>query len=64
MKLTQAAALALSIPVGKTDHFIWDDDLKGFGVRLRPSKAVWVVQYRHGTQQRRLTLGDVRKVDP
>jgi integrase len=63
MKLTQAAALALSIPVGKKDHFIWDDDLKGFGVRLRPSKAVWVVQYRHGTQQRRLTLGDVRKVD-
>ena len=34
----------------------------GFGVRLRGHSRRWVVQYRVGTQQRRESLGDVRKV--
>ena len=36
--------------------------LPGFGVRLRGRSKGWVVQYRIGTQQRRESLGDVRKV--
>jgi hypothetical protein len=63
MKLTQAVVLALSVPAGKMDHFVWDSELPGFGVRLRPGKSVWILQYRHGVQQRRLTLGDIRVVD-
>jgi integrase len=62
MKLTQTSVLVLTVPAGKTEYFEWDEDLKGFGVRVRPTKKVWVIQYRHGTKQRRLTLGDVAKV--
>jgi integrase len=63
MKLTKTSVAALSIPPGKNDHLVWDDDLPGFGVRLRGNTARWVVQYRVGAQQRRESLGDVRKVE-
>jgi integrase len=62
MKLTTATIAALSLPAGKTDHIEWDDDLPGFGVRLRGQAKTWVVQYRVGDQQRRESLGDVRQV--
>jgi integrase len=64
MKLTKAAIAGLKMPAGKSDVIFFDDDLPGFGVRLRAGgKAVWVMQYRVGVQQRRETLGDIRKVD-
>jgi integrase len=63
MKLTKTSVAALAMPAGKSDHFIWDDDLPGFGVRLRGETARWIVQYRVGAQQRRESLGDVRKVE-
>jgi integrase len=62
MKLTTAAVAALALPPGKTDHIEWDDELPGFGVRLRGNSSRWVVQYRAGTKQGRESLGDVRKV--
>ena len=62
MKFTKEALAALTLPSGKTDHIEWDDELPGFGVRLRGRGKRWVVQYRIGTQQRRESLGDVRKV--
>ena len=62
MKFTKEALAALALPPGKTDHFEWDDELPSFGVRLRGRSKRWVVQYRVGTQQRRESLGDVRKV--
>lgn len=61
MKLTKTSVAALAIPPDKSDHFVWDDDLPGFGVRLRGNTARWIVQYRVGPQQRRESLGDVRK---
>jgi integrase len=63
MKLTKTAVTALTIPPGKVERFEWDDDLPGFGVRLRGNTARWVVQYRVGARQRRESLGDIRKVD-
>jgi len=60
MKLTVAAVSALILPPGKREHFVWDADLPGFGVRLRGGKKRWVVQYRVGHQQRRESLGDTR----
>ena len=62
MKLTTATVAGLALPPGKGDHIEWDDTLPGFGVRLRGRNKGWVVQYRFGRQQRRESLGDVRKV--
>jgi integrase len=62
MKLTKDTVATLAPPAGKIDHIEWDDALPGFGVRLRGTGKRWVVQYRAGTQQRRESLGDVRKV--
>jgi integrase len=62
MKLTTAAVTALIMPAGKSDHIEWDDDLPGFGVRLRNDRKSFVCQYRIGARQRRESLGDVRKV--
>ncbi len=44
------------------DFFIWDSEIRGFGVRIRKSgKKIFIVQYRNGTgrgaKQRRLSLG-------
>jgi integrase len=62
MKLTTDTVSALIRPAGKTDHIEWDDSLPGFGVRLRGKTKRWIVQYRVGLQQRRESLGDIRKV--
>lgn len=62
IRFTDAFVRKLTLPAGKTDHIQWDPDLPGFGVRLRPGKASYVVQYRVGVEQRRKSLGDVRKV--
>lgn len=42
----------------KSDYFIWDNDLPGFGVRALPSgRRKFVLQYRHGRVSRRMGLG-------
>ncbi|WLC19993.1 integrase arm-type DNA-binding domain-containing protein [Bradyrhizobium diazoefficiens] len=62
IRFTDTYVRRLSLPAGKADHIAWDPDLPGFGVRLRTGKASYVVQYRVGIEQRRKSLGDVRKV--
>jgi hypothetical protein len=62
MRLTTLAVAGLVPPPEKPDHIEWDDTLPGFGVRLRGHSKRWVVQYRIGRQQRRESLGDVRRV--
>lgn len=62
IRFTDAYVRKLALPAGKTDHIAWDPDLPSFGVRLRPHKASYVVQYRIGAETRRKSLGDVRKV--
>jgi integrase len=62
MKLTAKSVATLALPAGKSDAFIWDDDLPGFGLRLRGDTRRWVIQYRIGQQQRRESLGDIRRV--
>lgn len=46
--------------------FVWDSELKGFGIRIKPSGvSTWIIQYRneHG-QTRRLALGKVGTLTP
>jgi integrase len=49
-------------PAGKTDRFLWDSELQGFGVRVWPSgRKTFVAKYRFGGGRtgttRRLTIG-------
>src|SRR5262245_38497266 len=47
MKLTQRNIAALTLPKGKPDHIEWDDDLPGFGYRIRGGGArTWIYQYK------------------
>jgi integrase len=62
MKLDRSTVTSLTLPRGKSELFVWDDDLPGFGVRLRGTAARYVVQYRVNGQQRRESLGDIRKI--
>ena len=62
MKLTQKAVTSLQLPTGKTDVIHFDDEISGFGYRLRKGAGgkvlrSWVCQYRHGGSSRRLLLG-------
>ena len=48
-----------------TDRFVWDDDLKGLGVRVRPSGALfYVVQWKRDGRTRRVNLGAHGPVKP
>ena len=51
---------------GAGDLFHWDNDLAGFGVRVKPSgAAAYLVQYRNAAgQSKRLTLGRVGVLTP
>lgn len=47
-----------------TEYPIWDSELPGFGLRVRPSgRHVWFVRLRHRGKQRRISLGKVEDVD-
>jgi integrase len=57
---SQAAVNRIDIPEGRTETIVFDNKLPGFGVRVRAGgKRTWIVQYRIGDKQRRVTLGRV-----
>ncbi|HMU53177.1 MAG TPA: tyrosine-type recombinase/integrase [Geminicoccaceae bacterium] len=65
MKLTKANLPRITLPEGKTDHVEWDDDLPGFGLRLRGGGTrTWIVRYRVGTKSRVVKLGRIESLDP
>lgn len=56
MKLTKAIVESATLPeTGQA--FLWDSDLKGFGVKLIPSGRVYVVQSRVKGNTKRIVLG-------
>jgi integrase len=64
LKLTQATLKTPSLPDGVKDKIFFDDDLPGFGLRIREGgKRTWIVQYRAGAKQRRMTLGTMKMLD-
>ncbi|QEE37989.1 MULTISPECIES: site-specific integrase [unclassified Methylobacterium] len=64
MRLTNAAVEALKLPPGKDRLMVYDDVVKGFGVRLSAGGSkMWFVQYR--TQRgdtRRETIGKTTQI--
>jgi hypothetical protein len=69
MKLTQAVLERRELPIGKntgkqkTDHIVWDDELPGFGLRIREGGSkTYIVQYKLGKQNRRMTIGSLTKL--
>jgi integrase len=64
MKLTATAARNISLPPGVTDKVYFDDDLPGFGLRVRASGAnSWMVQYAVAGRSRRIVLGLASALD-
>src|SRR5262249_49663384 len=64
MKLTAKSIAGLQLPVGKTDHIAWDDDIPGFGLRMRAGgNRSYVFQFKLGGRQRRMALGTVTAID-
>jgi integrase len=61
MKLTQKTVAGLVLPDGKAEAIFFDDDIAGFGLRLRAGGSrTWIFQYKQGNKQRRMTLGSAR----
>jgi integrase len=49
----------------QADYFLWDAELKGFGLRVMPSgRKTYLIQYRKGGRTRRLGLGQHGHVTP
>jgi hypothetical protein len=63
MRLTAAAIGGLKLDSGVADRIIFDDDVPGFGIRVRSSGArTWIFQYKIGRRTRRLVLGQVSAI--
>src|SRR5215831_12782862 len=63
MRLTTKNIAELKLPVGTADTVFWDDDIAGFGLRVRNGGAkTWIYRYRIGKKQRSLTLGSAKAV--
>lgn len=65
MRITKRSVDALKPEAGR-DVLAWDDELRGFGVRVKPSGVrSYIVQYRSAAgRSRRLTLGRHGPVTP
>jgi hypothetical protein len=65
MRLTAATIRTLTLPEGVCDRVFFDEDIPGFGLRLRASGVkTWLVQYAIGGRTRRLSLGSPGTLDP
>jgi integrase len=60
MKLTETGLAKLTLKAGEADKIFFDDEISGFGVRVREGGSrKFVLHYRIGGNQRRLTVGAV-----
>src|SRR5262245_16316435 len=57
VKLTQGNIPQIKRSAGAKDHIEWDENLPGFGLRVRDGRCTWIVQYKIGGKHRRVTLG-------
>ena len=70
MKLTATNIRTAAIPAGKSEAIFFDEDVPGFGLRVREQGSrTFIFQYKLGTKQARMSLvaasalniGDARK---
>ncbi|HZC55485.1 MAG TPA: Arm DNA-binding domain-containing protein, partial [Xanthobacteraceae bacterium] len=58
MKLTTVTVRTQALPAGKSEAIFFDDDIPGFGLRIRDGGSRrFVFQYKLSTKQRRMALG-------
>jgi Arm DNA-binding domain len=63
VKLTDTTVRTYTLPEGKTDVIVFDDKLKGFGLRARPTGRKWLIQYRDAMgADRRFNIGSTHEV--
>jgi hypothetical protein len=63
MKLTKINIARVAVPSGKSEIIEFDDNVPGFGLRVRSGgSATWIFQYRQGNKQRRLSLGSAAAI--
>ena len=61
MRLTDKSIAALALPTHKAEHRAFDEDIPGFGVRLRAGGAArWIFQYDIAGRTRCMTLGSTK----
>jgi len=61
MKLTTSAVRKFELDSDQTEVIVFDDDVPGFGLRVRQGGSrTFVFQYKLGNKQRRVTLGAVK----
>jgi integrase len=64
VKLTATFVRAAELPAGKSDHIFWDDDISGFGLRVRAGGSrTLIFQYKLGRVQHRLNYGKVEALN-
>src|SRR4051812_5240428 len=68
MKLDAKTVACLALPAGKDDVIYWDDELRGFGFRLRQRGGrlhrTWVAQYRAAGRTPRPPIGPAETLLP
>jgi hypothetical protein len=63
MRLTDKTTVRLRLEQGETDRVWWDEDISGFGIRLRDGGSrTWIYRYRIGSKQRSVILGSATAV--
>ena len=63
MNLTVKKIAELKLPPGSNDAVFWDDDIAGFGIRIREGGSrTWIYRYRRGSKQRSMRLGSAKSV--
>jgi integrase len=63
VRLTDKTTARLRLEQGQTDRVWWDEDISGFGIRLRDGGSrTWIYRYRIGSKQRSVILGSATAV--
>ena len=67
IKLTDAAVARVTLPEGAADLILWDSDVVGFGLRVRPTGKSWILAYRprgagRSVNTKKMKLGTVAAV--